>query len=63
MKLKPCPICGREPTYWHWNNGFMIECHQEDHRIQCESKISMDYAAEAWNRRLYLADEYYEVYG
>lgn len=49
-KLKPCPFCGREPTYWHWNYGFMIECHQNDHRIQCEAKTQEE-AIEAWNKR------------
>jgi hypothetical protein len=49
-ELKPCPFCGKQPTYWKWNYGAMVECHQEDHRVQCEAK-TMDEAVGAWNQR------------
>ena len=49
-ELKPCPICGRQPCDWIWNNGYMIECHQADHRVMCEAKCKED-AIKAWNRR------------
>lgn len=38
MKVKRCPFCGKQPRYWEWNYGAMVECFQEDHRIQCEAK-------------------------
>ena len=54
MKLKRCPFCGKQPRYWEWNYGAMVECFQDDHRIQCEAKTLED-AVEAWNKRIPVA--------
>jgi hypothetical protein len=51
-RWKGCPICGRSPIVWKYNNGVTAECYQgkEGHRVQAEGRTEEEAMIE-WNRR------------
>lgn len=58
FKIKPCPFCGHLtiPFLWGFNDGFAVECSNEDCLVQpCTQKLncdSLEGAIKDWNEAL-----------
>lgn len=58
IKLKPCPLCGRNPIIEHWSSGgkmYMVKCNNPDCPVPLEGYPTGRKLAQVkidWNNRV-----------